>query len=181
MLSSLFSREGGPRVCGPPFHSEFGADVVSVREWGEKILVDLTWQGPKRLSLNRLPRTIPGHRGVYLISSRKGLYPYPRGHSSLAYIGSGRMGNRLSAHVGRNDDLIDLVGAEGTMWFWYASVPRGWHPCVEQVLFDEFEERHGSHPVLNKVRPPCDLDWRNIRVKHSNLSFPYDFSRRDFP
>jgi len=154
---------------------------VAVREWGDRVLVDLYWRGPRMFSLNRVPETVPGYRGVYMISSRKGLYAYPRGYSSLAYIGSGRVADRLAAHVRRKDDLIALLKGEGTMWVWYASASRGWHPCVEQVLFDEFEARHGGYPILNKVRPRCDVDWAKLRVKHLNLRFPFDFSRRGLP
>ncbi len=143
--------------------------------------MDVLWQGPKMFSLNRLPGTIPGYKGVYLISSRKGLYDYPHGHSSLAYIGSGRVADRLTAHARRNDALIERLEDEGTLWFWYASASGGWHPCVEQVLFDDFEGRHGGLPLLNKVRPSCSMDWRNVTVHHHYLSFPYDFTRQDFP
>ncbi len=154
---------------------------MTVKEWGDRVLVDLNWQGPKMFSLNRLPQTIPGYRGVYLITSRKMLYDYPKGRSSLLYIGSGWVGDRLEAHANRNKNLLDVLGEEGTLWFWYASASKGWHPCVEQVLFDEFESRHGGRPLLNQLRPSCRDDWSTVRVKHYNLAFPYDFCRSDFP
>ena len=154
---------------------------MTVKEWGNRVLVDLLWQGPRMISFNRLPQTIPRYRGVYLISSRKMMYGYPKGRSSLAYIGSGWVADRLSAHVAGNKDLVALLETEGTMWFWYAAASKGWHPCVEQVLFDEFEDRHGQRPILNKVRPPCGVDWASVRLKQHNVNFPYDFSRSDFP
>ena len=154
---------------------------MPVKSWGDRILADLNWQGPKMFSRNHRPGTIPDYKGVYLISSRKLVYHYPRGRSSLAYIGSGSVADRLPAHLSRKEDLIDALGEEGTMWFWYARVPHGSHDCVEQVLFDEFEERHGSGPVLNKVRPACATSWSRFKVRHHNLAFPYDFARSDFP
>ena len=152
-----------------------------VKTWGDRVIADLQWQGPKMFSLNRQPATIPDYKGVYLISSRKLRYEYPRGRSSLAYIGSGNVADRLPAHLYRKEDVIDALGDEGTMWFWYARVPQGQHDCVEQVLFDEFEDRHGSGPALNKVRPGCSMDWSNFKVRHHNLAFPFDFTRPDFP
>ena len=154
---------------------------MPVRYWGKRVFVDLTWQGPKMFSLNRLPQTVPGYRGVYVISSRKMMYDYPRGKSSLAYVGMGRVADRLSAHVGRSEGLIELLEDEGTMWFWYASAARGTHACVESVLLQEFASRHGGLPLLNKARPTPSEDCSGIVVRHHNLSFPYDFSRRDFP
>ncbi len=154
---------------------------MPVKSWGDRVIVTLAWQGPRMFSLNRLPETVPGYKGVYLISSRKCRYSYPRGRSSLVYIGSGSVAERLPDHIRRNRDLNELLGEEGTMWLWYASASQGWHPCVEQVLFDAFEERHGGRPILNKVRPGCSVDWAKVHVYHQNLAFPYDFSRSDFP
>lgn len=150
---------------------------MPVKTWGCRVIADLNWQGPKMFSLNRQPSTIPDYKGVYLISSRKVLYGYPHGRSSLAYIGSGSVADRLPAHLYRKEDLIKCLEKEGTMRFWYARVPHGSHDCVEQVLFDEFEERHGSGPILNKVRPVCSSDWSNFSVRHHNLAYPYDFTR----
>ena len=132
-------------------------------------------------SLNRLPSTIPGYRGVYLMSSRKNLYRYPHGRSSLVYIGSGWIADRLKAHVSRTKDVRRLLRDEGTLWFSYASVPKDWHQCVEQVLFDAFEERHGSLPLFNDLRPHCPRAWDDVVVNHDGLSFPYDFSRTAWP
>lgn len=154
---------------------------MPIKDWGARKIVDLEWQGPKMFSLNRTPKTIPAYRGVYLLGSRKGLYSYPRGMSSLAYVGSGKVARRLPAHVDRNPRVQTVLDSESTMWFWYARVARGLHECVEQQLLDAFVERHGANPVLNMVRPACSVDWRNVTVRHSNLNFPYDFSRRDFP
>jgi len=154
---------------------------LPVSRWGDRTFVDLAWQGPKMFSLNRLPWTVPGYRGVYLVSSRKMIYDYPRGKSSLAYVGMGRVADRLPAHVGRKKGLIELLEDEGTMWFWYASAAQGTHPCVESVLLQEFASRHGGLPLLNKARPTPSEDCSGIVVRHHNLSFPYDFSRRDFP
>ena len=154
---------------------------MPVKDWGSRKIVDLEWQGPKLFSLNRTPQTVPDYRGVYLLSSRKEMYEYARGRSSLAYIGSGKVADRLPAHVSRNPRVQTVLTNEGTMWFWYARVAQGIHDCVEQILFDDFVERHGENPVLNVVRPSCALDWTNVTVRHNNLSFPYDFSRRDFP
>lgn len=153
---------------------------MPLKRWGDRVLVDLNWQR-RMFSLSSRPGTIPDYKGVYLISSRKILYGYPHGRSSLAYIGSGKVADRLPAHLYRKEDLIEALGDEGTMWFWYARVPQGQHDCVEQVLFDEFEGRHGRGPVLNKVRPACTMDWSDFKLHHYNLSFPYDFSRSDFP
>lgn len=150
---------------------------MPVKSWGQKTLVDLEWQGPKMFSENRIPVTIPDYRGVYLIASRKRHYDYSRGRSSLAYIGSGLVADRLPAHVSRNPRVQQTLAEEGTMWFYYARVGKGAHDCVEQVLFDEFVDRHGENPILNVVRPPCGRRWTEFRVSHSNLSFPYDFSR----
>ena len=154
---------------------------MPVRYRGERVFVDLAWQGPRMFSLNRLPQTVPGYRGVYVISSRKMMYGYPRGKSSLAYLGMGRVADRLSAHVGRSEGLIELLVDEGTMWFWYASASHGTHPCVESVLLQEFASRHGGLPLLNKAWPTPSEDCGGIVVRHYNLSFPYDFSRGDFP
>lgn len=153
---------------------------MPLKRWGDRVLVDLNWQR-RMFSLGRHPRTIPDYKGVYLVSSRKLLYSYPHGRSSLAYIGSGNVADRLPAHIHRKEDLIEALGDEGTMWFWYARVPQGQHDCVEQVLFDGFEDRHGRGPVLNKVRPACTMDWSEFKPRHYNLSFPYDFTRSDFP
>ena len=153
---------------------------MPLKKWGNRVLVDLNWQH-RMFSLNRRPDTIPDYKGVYLIASRKRLYDYPHGRSSLAYIGCGSVAARLPAHLSRNEDLADALGTEGTMWFWYARVPQGQHDCVEQVLFDEFEDRHGSGPVFNKVRPGCSMDWSTFKVRHHNLAFPFDFARSDFP
>lgn len=154
---------------------------MPVKGWGSRKIVDLQWQGPKMFSHNRTPETVPDYRGVYLISSRKQLYDYPRGNSSLAYIGSGMVADRLPAHVDRNPRVQTVLDNEGTMWFWYARVAQGLHECVEQSLFDTFVDRHGANPLLNMVRPPCDLDWRSVTVRHGGLNFPYDFSRTNFP
>lgn len=132
-------------------------------------------------SLNRAPSTLPGYKGVYLLSSRKSLYKYERGRSSLAYIGSGTVADRLPAHLQRKDDLREVLAEEGTMWIWYASASRGSHPCVEQALFDAFEERHGDRPILNKVRPSCPVPWDDLTVRNENLAFPFDFSRTGYP
>lgn len=132
-------------------------------------------------SLSRTPQTVPDYRGVYLLASRKLLYDYPRGNSSLAYIGSGNVADRLPAHVSRNPRVQTVLTNEGTMWFWYSRVGQGIHDCVEQTLFDAFVERHGANPILNMVRPACDVDWKDMTVRHHNLSFPYDFSRRNTP
>lgn len=132
-------------------------------------------------SMNRAPTTIPDYRGVYLLSSRKQLYDYPRGNSSLAYIGSGWVADRLPEHIDRNPRVQTVLQNEGTMWVWYARVARELHECVEQNLFDDFVDRHGANPVLNMVRPPCSLEWKNVTIRHGNMSFPYDFSRQDFP
>lgn len=153
---------------------------MPVRQWGSRIFVDLAWQGPKMFSLNRLPWTIPGYRGVYLISSRKMVYDYPQGMSSLAYVGTGWVANRLSAHAGR-PEVVELLEEEGTLWFWYASAAHGTHECVESILLQEFAHRHGGLPLLNKAWPTATEDCSGIVVRHQNLSFPYDFSRRDFP
>lgn len=154
---------------------------MPVKDWGQRKIVDLEWQGPKMFSMNRTPQTIPDYRGVYLLGSRKVLYDYPRGMSSLAYIGSGRVAQRLPAHVSRNPRVRAVLDNESTMWFWYARVAQGLHECVEQHLFDDFVDRHGDNPVLNMVRPRCSMDWRGVTIHHSGLSFPYDFSRKDFP
>jgi hypothetical protein len=153
---------------------------MPIKDWGDRQIVDLNWQGPKMFSLNRTPSTVPDYRGVYLLASRRLLYDYPRGRSSLAYIGSGLVADRLPAHVDRNPRVRTTLDNEGTMWFWYARVPQGMQGCVEQVMFDKFVEKHGSNPILNMVRPPCDLEWRNMTVRHDGLSFPYDFSRSKF-
>jgi hypothetical protein len=154
---------------------------MPVKIWGERRIVDLDWQGPKMFSINRTPQTIPDYRGVYLLSSRKELYGYPRGLSSLAYIGSGQVARRLPAHVGGNPRVQNALDNESTMWFWYARVAQGLHDCVEQHLFDDFVERHGASPILNIVRPACATDWSGVTVRHSGLRFPYDYSRRNFP
>lgn len=154
---------------------------MPVKDWGGRKIVDLQWQGPKLFSLSRIPETIPDYRGVYLLSSRKEMYDYRRGHSSLAYIGSGFIADRLPAHVARNPRVQTVLGNEGTMRFWYARVAQDLHGCIEQRLFDEFVDRHGDNPVLNVVRPACKVDWREITVRHANLNFPYDFSRVSFP
>ena len=153
---------------------------MPVKDWGARKIVDLQWQGPKMFSLNRLPETVPDYVGVYLLSSRKQLYDYPRGKSSLAYIGSGQVARRLPAHVGGNPRVQTVLENESTMWFRYARVAQDLHGCVEQHLFDDFVERHGANPLLNMVRPACSLDWRSVTVRHSGLSFPFDFSRKDF-
>ncbi len=149
---------------------------MPLKPWGNRVLVDLNWQR-RMFSLGRRPETIPDYKGVYLIASRKRLYEYPRGRSSLVYIGCGSVADRLPAHLNRNEELLDVLGDESTMWFWYARVPQGQHDCVEQVLFDEFEARHGDGPALNKVRPGCSMDWSTFKIRHHNLSFPYDFTR----
>lgn len=152
---------------------------MTVKPWGDRVIVDLNWQGPKMFSLNRAPSTLPGYKGVYLLASRHGLYKYASGHSSLAYIGSGTVADRLPAHLNRKEDLRAVLEDEGTMWIWYASASRGTHPCVEQVLFDAFEERHGQRPILNRVRPSCPIPWNNLTVRHGNLAFPFDFTRTE--
>ncbi len=154
---------------------------MPVKDWGERTIVDLEWQGPRMFSLARTPTTVPDYRGVYLLSSRKELYPYLRGSSSLAYIGSGNVADRLPAHISRNPRVQTVLQNEGTMWFWYARVARGIHDCVEQQLFDAFVQRHGENPVLNMIRPPCALDWHRVTVRSQGLSFPFDFSRSGFP
>ena len=154
---------------------------MPVKEWGERTIVDLQWQGPKLFSTNRTPTTVPDYKGVYLVSSRKNLYDYPRGASSLAYIGSGSVADRLPAHVERNPRVQTLLHNEGTLLFWYARVAKGLHGCVEQQLFDDFVDRRGANPCLNMLRPSCPLDWNALRVRHLGLSFPYDFSRTNFP
>jgi len=154
---------------------------VTLKRWGKRVFADLNWQGPKMISLNRIPATIPGYNGVYLISSRHARYSYPHGQSSLAYIGSGRVEDRLPAHVRENAGLVKRLDIEGAMWFWYAQVPGGWHDCVEQSLFDDFVERHGTNPILNKIRPPCRRDWTDFSLRHQGINFPYDFARSDFP
>lgn len=90
---------------------------MPVKVWGARKIVDLEWQGPKIFSMNRTPETIPNYRGVYLLSSRKGLYQYPRGMSSLSYIGSGQVARRLPAHVDRNPRVRTVLKNESTMWF----------------------------------------------------------------
>ena len=154
---------------------------MPVKVWGSRKIVDLEWQGPKLFSLNRTPRTVPDYRGVYLLCSRKETNEYrPRPvQSCLHRLREGR--GPPSAHVSRNPRVQTVLSNEGTMWFWYARVTQGIHDCVEQILFDDFVARHGENPVLNVVRPPCALDWTNVTVRHHKLSFPYDFSRRDFP
>jgi len=154
---------------------------MPVKDWGGRKIVELEWQGPKMFSLNRLPETVPDYRGVYLFSSRKGLYDYSSGMSSVAYIGSGQVARRLPAHVSRNPRVQNVLENESTMWFWYARVAQGLHECVEQHLFEDFVDRHGENPILNVVRPPCSLEWRSVTVRHSGLNFPFDFSRKDFP
>ncbi len=154
---------------------------MPVRDWGARKIVDLEWQGPKMFSIGRTPQTIPDYRGVYLLSSRKQLYAYKRGMSSLAYVGSGQVAQRLPAHVSRNPRVQTILNNESTMWFWYARVAQGLHECVEQQLFDTFVDRHGENPILNMVRPACSIDWKKVTVRHSGLNFPYDFSRKDFP
>jgi hypothetical protein len=154
---------------------------MPLRRWGNRVFADLNWQGPKMISRNRTPQTLPGYNGVYLISSRHSRYRYPHGQSSLAYVGSGRVEDRLQAHVSGNTDLIERLDAEGTMWFWYAGVPGGWHDCIEQGLFDDFVERHGTNPMLNKIRPPCRRAWSEFSLRHHGINFPYDFARSDFP
>jgi len=132
-------------------------------------------------SESRLPSTIPDYRGVYLLASRHNMYGYPRGRSSLAYIGSGQVAHRLPSHVAANPRVRATLEDEGTMWFWYAQVGYGTHDCVEQVLFDEFESRHGTPPVLNVIRPSCGRTHDRLVVRHENLRFPYDFSSPSFP
>lgn len=99
----------------------------------------------------------------------------------MAYIGSGSVAERLPAHVVRNHRVQKLLHDEGTLLFWHARVAKGLHGCVEQQLFDDFVDRHGSNPRLNIVRPSCSLDWKALRVRHIGLSFPSDFSRTNFP
>lgn len=154
---------------------------MPVKIWGARTIVDLEWQGPKMFSLNRTPESVPDYKGVYLLSSRKNMYRYPRGSSSLAYIGSGSVADRLPAHVASNPRVQTALQNEGTMWFWYARVGRGVHDCVEQLLFDDFVERHDANPCLNVVRPSCRVDWRDYTIRHSKFNFPYDFSRTGFP
>ena len=132
-------------------------------------------------SRSRTPDTIPLYRGVYLLSSRHGMYRYPRGRSSLAYIGSGRVADRLVDHVGSNPRVQHTLDEEGTMWFWYARVGYDDHECVEQLLFDTFEARHGAGPVLNMVRPACRVAHKSLVIRHDNLRYPYDFSSPGFP
>jgi hypothetical protein len=83
--------------------------------------------------------------------------------------------------VGNNPRVQTVLDNEGTMWFWYAQVGYDAHDCVEQVLFDEFEDRHGAGPILNMVRPSCGVPHRNLVVRHQKLHFPYDFSSPSFP
>jgi len=139
--------------------------------------VDLQWQGPRIFSENRTPETVPNYSGVYLISSRKGLYSYPNGKSALAYIGSSMdVGSRLNQHVDESKRIVAQLREEGTLRFWWARVGYGSHDCVEQVLFDEFEEWHGKAPFLNQIRPPCSRDHRKFVVRSWNIAFPYYFS-----
>ena len=154
---------------------------MPTKSWGERTFVDLEWQGPKMFSLARTPATIPSYLGVYLLSSRHNMYGYPRGRSSLAYIGSGRVADRLSDHASTNPRVKQTLSEEGTIWFWYARVGYDSHDCVERVLFDEFEDRHGRGPVLNVLRPSCGRSHQSLVVRHQNLNFPYDFSSPSFP
>lgn len=139
-------------------------------------MVDLHWQGPKMFSQAHAPGSIPEYKGVYLICSRKGLYQYSKGRSSLAYIGSGDVGDRLDSHISQNPRVISLLDDEKTLRFWYARVPGGHHDCVEQVLFDQFEDHHGRRPLLNERRPPCSKEYGSFVLRHHGLSFPYHFS-----
>jgi hypothetical protein len=150
--------------------------MANVRSWGERTIVDLDWRGPKMFSANRVPGTIPGYKGVYLITSRKATYSYPRGRSSIAYIGSGSVGDRLSSHVDENERVQNLLDKEGTLRFWWARVGYGSHDCVEQTLFDDFQERHGGRPIINMRRPPCSREYDSFRVRHSGLAYPHYFS-----
>lgn len=144
---------------------------------GGKTYFDLQWQGPRIFSQKKIPETVPRYAGVYLISSRRGFYDYPKGHSSLAYIGSsGDVGDRLNQHVGENKRVTAQLRGEGALRFWWARVGYGSHDCVEQVLFDDFEERHGKAPLINQIRPPCPRDHRTFVVRNWNLAFPHFFT-----
>jgi hypothetical protein len=152
-----------------------------MKTWGDRTFVDLAWQGPKMFSKERTPSTIPAYKGVYLLSSRHNMYDYPRGRSSLAYVGSGLVADRLPDHVSTNPRVQQTLNEEGTLWFWYARVGYEAHDCVERALFDEFEARHGSGPVLNVIRPSCRVDHSSIVVRHQRIHFPFDFSSPSFP
>jgi len=154
---------------------------MPARTWGSRTIVDLAWQGPKIFSLARTPSTIPEYKGVYLLSSRKNMYRYDQGRSSLAYIGSGKVADRLPDHVASNPRVQEILDEEGTMWFWYARVGYELHDCVERTLYDEFVARHGSGPRLNVRRPSCRQDHSNVVVRHQRIRFPYDFSSPAFP
>ena len=153
---------------------------MPVKTWGDRTIVDLDWKGPKMFSSRSIPK-LPSYRGVYLISSRKMLYGYPHGRSSLAYIGSGFVADRIDSHVRSNLKVKELLRDEGTLRAWYARAPHDTHRCVEQVLFDEFEQRHGDRPILNHVRPSCPVPWDDFKVRHEGMTYPYDLSRSDQP
>lgn len=139
--------------------------------------MELLWQGPRIFSENRTPETVPDYAGVYLITSRKGLYSYPNGRSSIAYIGkSDDVGNRLGQHVGEGLRVAAQLAKEGTLRFWWARVGGGNNNCIEQILYDEFEERHRGRPILNRVRPSCSQNYREFVVTHSNYPFPHYFT-----
>ncbi len=148
---------------------------MTVKQWGDLTIVDLNWQGPKMFSRKSIPR-LPSYRGVYLISSRKVLYGYPHGRSSLAYIGSGIVSDRIHSHVRSNFKLKKLLREEGTLRVRYASASRGTHPCVEQVLFTRFEQVRShslerssdlyaqpQYPAINgglALIRPCAIVWK---------------------
>ena len=144
---------------------------------GGKTYVDLAWQGPRIFPTNRTPETVASYAGVYVISSRRGTYSYPRGRSSIAYIGkSDDVGRRLEQHVGGGRQVASQLGKEGTPRFWWARAGYGSNECVEQVLYDQFEERHGAPPILNKVRPSCSVSHRDSVVRHYNVAIPHHFT-----
>jgi hypothetical protein len=151
--------------------------AMPTRQWGDRTYVDLLWQGPRIFSENRIPETVAGYAGVYLISSRKHLYGYPKGRSSIAYIGkSDDVGTRLGQHVGEGRQVSDHLAEEGTLRFWWAQVGYGNNECVEQILYDDFEQRHGAQPILNKARPSCSRKYGEFVVRHSNYAYPHYFT-----
>jgi hypothetical protein len=144
--------------------------------------VDLLWQGPRMFSLGRIPSTIPSYNGVSLISSRKFLYDYPRGRSSLAFVGSGQVDGVLIEKISGDTHLAHQLRNEGTMWYWHASVGHRLHEVVAGEMMVRFEERHESIPRLNDAMSPVDAELLSrLRVRHHHLAFPFDFSRPDFP
>ncbi|MCI4326485.1 MAG: hypothetical protein L3K16_02450 [Thermoplasmata archaeon] len=149
---------------------------MPTRQRGDKVYVDLRWQGPRIFSQHHSPETIASYSGVYLITSRRGFYRYPRGHSSLAYIGRSRdVGTHLDQHVGEGRQVAEQLRDEGTLRFWWAQVGYGNNDGVEQILYDDFEARHGARPLLNQVRSSCSRKYGEFVVRHGTLAIPHHF------